>query len=229
MTPINPIVIAIDGPAGSGKGTLARSLARHLGFAYLDTGALYRLIGHHMLKAGEDPANAQKAQETALLLSTRLDVSALDDPALRSDAVGQAASKVAQFAGVRDALLDVQRAFAQNPSHFSGMTDCGGAILDGRDIGTVICPDAAVKLFITASVEERARRRLQDLNERGLKADFDTVLTELKARDERDMTRAAAPLKPAPDAVILDTTALAPADVMTHALAHITARRTKII
>jgi CMP/dCMP kinase len=207
---MNPMIIAIDGPAASGKGSLARALAKHLGYAHLDTGALYRAVGYTLLQEGADPDNEALAVSHAKSLI--IGPGDLDNPALRTDEAGQAASKVAKFPGVRDALFDFQRAFAANPPGGSG------AVLDGRDIGTVICPDAQVKLFITASVEERANRRLKELHGRGMAATYEDVLADMKERDARDSGREAAPLKPAPDAHIIDTTALTPGEAMARAL-----------
>lgn len=194
-------VIAIDGPAAAGKGTLSRRLAAELGFAHLDTGSLYRAVGVGVLRAGGDPADPASATAAALALSP--DDGVLNDPVLRSDEAAQAASKVAAIPAVRAALLDFQRRFAAFPPG-----DAKGAVLDGRDVGTVVCPDAPAKLFVTASVEARAARRLKELQDRGLPADPAAVLADMKARDERDSNRSAAPLKAANDAVLLDTTAL---------------------
>lgn len=181
-------VIAVDGPAAAGKGTIARALAREFGLRHLDTGLLYRAVGRRVL-AGEDPVAAARALTEADLAG--------DD--LRSAAVAEAASRVAAIPAVRQALVETQRAFAATPP---------GAVIDGRDIGTVICPDADVKLFVTASPETRARRRWLELQQRGERLDYDTVLADVLARDERDRTRATSPLKPAPDAHLLDTTNL---------------------
>ncbi|MCA0940041.1 (d)CMP kinase [Yangia mangrovi] len=180
--------IAIDGPAAAGKGTISRAVAAHFGFAHLDTGLLYRAVGRKMLD-GVDPIRA--AQE---LLPADLQVQGL-----RTAAVGQAASRVAAIPEVRAALLDFQRAFARRD---------GGAVLDGRDIGTVICPEAEAKLFVTASAEVRARRRFEELVAGGAETDFETVLAETRERDHRDATRADAPLKPAQDAQMIDTSEL---------------------
>ncbi len=192
-------VIAIDGPAASGKGTLSRRLAQHYGFAHLDTGALYRATGRDMLAAGLDPRDSTAATAAA----ARVDPATFDDPRLRDEAVGQAASIVAAHAGVRAALLDLQRRFAASPP---GGLD--GAVLDGRDIGTVVCPDALVKFFVTASAEVRAHRRVLELQARGLPADEAAIRADLIARDARDSERAEAPLKPAENAILLDTSAL---------------------
>ena len=189
------MIIAIDGPAASGKGTLAKRLAAHFGLPHLDTGLLYRAVARALLDQGralDDPAAATDAALT-------LDIQGLDDPRLRGAPMGEAASIVSAFQPVRDALLEVQRQFAGHAA---------GAVLDGRDIGTVVCPLADVKLFITASPEERARRRHLELLARDEVAEFTSILAEIRRRDERDATRATAPLRPADDAVILDTTAL---------------------
>jgi cytidylate kinase len=177
--------IAIDGPAAAGKGTIGRALSRHFGFAHLDTGLLYRATGRRVL-TGLDPVEAAQ--------SLRAEDLEADD--LRTPDVSQAASRVAAIPEVRQALLDFQRAFARR---------AGGAVLDGRDIGTVICPEAEVKLFVTASDEERARRRHKELSESGHTATLDEVMDDLRQRDARDSARAAAPLKPAEDALRLDT------------------------
>lgn len=182
------ICVAIDGPAASGKGTISRAVAAHFGLEHLDTGLLYRGVGARVLD-GVDPLEAARS----------LTAADLNNPELRTDRVAQAASKVAVLADIRAALVDFQRAFAAR---------AGGAVLDGRDIGTVICPEATVKLFVTASPETRAQRRLDELHARGLDTDYDTVLADVRARDARDMTRAEAPLRPADDAVTLDTSEL---------------------
>ncbi len=194
------IVIAIDGPAASGKGTLARKLADHLGYSYLDTGALYRAVGKAVLDAGGDPDIESDAMDAAQKLASSLKPEDLQDPALRNDAIGQAASKVGKFAGARTALLQFQKDFAAHPS--KGVK---GVVLDGRDIGTVICPDADVKLFVTASTEVRSKRRFSELTAKGINTSLEAVLADMKERDARDSGRDTAPLKPADDAHILDT------------------------
>ncbi|GGF83031.1 cytidylate kinase [Mameliella alba] len=191
--------IAIDGPAASGKGTIARQLAAHFGFAHLDTGLLYRAVGRQML-LGVPPLEAAQG----------LDVTGLDAQALRGPDVAQAASKVAALPEVRAALVDVQRAFARRS---------GGAVLDGRDIGTVICPEAEAKLFVIAGAEVRAERRWRELVASGHEVTQDEVLADVLARDARDMNRADAPLKPAEDAVTLDTSKMAIADAVAEAIA----------
>lgn len=190
-------VIAVDGPAAAGKGTLARRLAQHYGFAFLDTGALYRAVGLTVLRAGGDPADAATAVDAAKTLDLRV----IEDPAIRDDAVADAASKVAAIPEVRAALLDVQRQFAAHPP--GGKP---GAVLDGRDIGTAVCPRADVKLFVTADLPTRARRRWAEWQALGRSISLEQVMADMAARDQRDQTRAAAPLAPARDAILLDTT-----------------------
>lgn len=203
-------VVAIDGPAAAGKGTLARRLAAHLGYAYLDTGLLYRAVGLKVLQADADPDNGAAAAAAAASLAA----TDLDDPALRGDAAADAASRVAAVPEVRGALLDFQRRFAQQPPH-----EAPGAVLDGRDIGTVVCPDADLKLFVTATLEVRAARRLKELQQRGLAAIDSRVLREMQERDARDSARAVAPLEPAADAAVIDTSELDPDAVFSAALA----------
>ncbi|MBL3596274.1 (d)CMP kinase [Rhodovulum sulfidophilum] len=180
--------VAIDGPAAAGKGTISRAVAAHFGFAHLDTGLLYRAVGARMLD-GLDPVEAART----------LEPSVLERGDLRAPEVAQAASKVAAIPEVRAALVDFQRAFAAR---------VGGAVLDGRDIGTVICPEAPAKLFVTASDEVRAERRFLELRQKGVETSFEEVLAEMRERDARDSARATAPLRPAEDAVILDTSRL---------------------
>ncbi|MGL6183258.1 MAG: (d)CMP kinase [Aestuariivirga sp.] len=185
------MIIAVDGPAAAGKGTIARALARHFGFHFLDTGALYRMVGLAVIRSGRDPADTR----AAIAAATSLDPSGFADRDLRTEAVGAAASIVAVVPEVRSALLSLQRDFARKQP---------GAVLDGRDIGTVVCPDADVKLYVTASPEVRAARRQKELGA----AAYAEVLAEIRARDLRDSQRATAPLLPAKDAVILDTSEL---------------------
>ena len=197
-------IIAIDGPAAAGKGTLARRLAAHFGLPYLDTGLLYRAVGRRVLTAGGDPADPVAAEAAALALQpedTRR-------PDLRGPDADSAASKVASIPGVRAALLDFQRQFGR----------VNGAVLDGRDIGTVVFPDARAKLFVTASAEARGQRRYLELLGRGEAADLDTVIAEIRARDAVDEARAAAPMKQAADAIRLDTTNLDAEATFTKAL-----------
>lgn len=192
-------VIAIDGPTASGKGTLAKRIAAHYGFAHLDTGALYRAVGFTLLKHGNAPQSESEATEAA----RSLDLSGISDADLRNDEVGAAASVIAAMPAVRAALLGYQRRFALTPP-----PPAKGSVLDGRDIGTIVCPDAAVKLFITADAKTRAHRRYLEFKGRGMEADEAQILAGLEARDRRDSEREAAPLKPAPDAHLLDTTKL---------------------
>ncbi len=192
-------VIAVDGPSAAGKGTLARRLAADLGFAHLDTGALYRATALKVLRAGGDP------RDVAAAVAAARDITSADlaDPALRDEAVGNAASEVAALPEVRAALLAFQRRFARQPPD-----GAPGAVLDGRDIGTVVCPDANAKLFVTASEAVRARRRYLELRADNPDISEDAVLADLRARDARDASREAAPLRPAQDAHLLDTSNL---------------------
>ena len=189
------MIIAVDGPAASGKGTIGKMVAGRYGLAYLDTGSLYRAVARNTMASGGDPSDAR----AALASAKALDPATLGDPALRGPGLGEAASLVAKHAEVRAALLAYQREFARAPQ---------GAVLDGRDIGTVICPDADVKLFVTATPEERARRRYLELKQAGIAVSEQEVLADIRRRDERDKNRAAAPLRKAPDAYLLDTTNL---------------------
>jgi cytidylate kinase len=195
---ISSPIIAVDGPAASGKGTLARRLARHFGYAYLDTGLLYRAIAFSTRNASEQ---AKIDEKTAVLAAETLDPSNMDEAALRTDEIAQAASQIAAMEGVRHALVGLQRRFAAHPPG-----GAAGAVLDGRDIGTVICPGAQAKFFVDADVEVRAARRVKELLERGVAAIHARVLQEMRERDERDRLRSVAPLVPAEDAYILDTT-----------------------
>ena len=188
------LIIAVDGPAAAGKGTLARRLAAHFALPYLDTGLLYRATGRRVLNAGGDPRDPAAAEAAA----RTLEPADLERDDLRMPEVDRAASAVASIPGVRAALLDFQRDFGS--AH--------GAVLDGRDIGTQVFPNAKVKLFVTASAAARGLRRYKELIGRGLPADLAEVTREIEARDEADRTRAAAPLVPAPDAMLLDTTKL---------------------
>jgi cytidylate kinase len=193
------IVIAVDGTAASGKGTLAKKLAAHFGFAHLDSGALYRLTALAVLNAKGDPRNEADAVKGA----QSIDLSLAGDPAIRTDVVGQAASHVAAIGAVRQALLDFQRSFLKSPPGGSP-----GAVMDGRDIGTVICPDATAKLYIDARPQLRAHRRWQELKGMGIVRDEQGLLAELNARDAADKSRPISPLRQAPDAILLDTSDL---------------------
>jgi len=188
------IVIAVDGPAASGKGTIARAIANHFGLPLMDTGLLYRAVALNLWRWGGDPGNEFEALRACGELGFDP-----DDPELRSEPVSRFASAISAYPSVRAALLERQQDFAQQP---------GGAVLDGRDIGTVIAPDADVKLFVTASPEVRAQRRVLELLERGMPAHLEDVLADIRARDERDANREFAPLKKAADALLLDTSQL---------------------
>jgi cytidylate kinase len=189
------MIIALDGPAAAGKGTLARRLAAHYGLNYLDTGSLYRAVGMAVLRSGGNPEDAAQAEAVARSLSP----DQLSSPDLRGEEAGQAASKVAAIPGVRAALLEFQRSFADTVP---------GAVLDGRDIGTVVCPAADAKIFITASLEKRAERRFKELLDKGVSVIWEAVLQDMRERDARDSGRSVAPLVPAADAVVLDTSEL---------------------
>lgn len=191
----DPLVIAVDGPAASGKGTIARALARRFGLPHMDTGLLYRAVALSLVRFGGDAASEFEAARAV----HEIDKIDLGDPELRSEIVGGMASRISAYPALRAALLDKQRAFAGQP---------GGAVLDGRDIGTVIAPEARIKLFVTASPEVRARRRMAELERRSMPAHFAEVLADIKARDERDSGRLAAPLARAADALLIDTSKL---------------------
>jgi CMP/dCMP kinase len=206
------MIIAIDGPAASGKGTLAKRLAAHFGLPHLDTGLLYRAVARALIDSGDPLADEDAATRAALALEP----SSLDDPRLRGAPMGEAASIVSAFQPVRDALLAFQRGFAGQAA---------GAVLDGRDIGTVVCPGATVKLFVTASLEARAQRRHQELLARNGESIYARVLQDMKERDQRDSTRKAAPLTPAPDALVIDTTALSAEAALAVAVNFVSRRR----
>jgi cytidylate kinase len=193
------VVIAVDGTAASGKGTLAKKLAQHFQFAHLDSGSLYRLVALAVTEAEGDPANESDAVKAA----HAIDLTRAGDPAIRTDAIGKAASVVSAHLGVRAALLQFQRDFAARP-----VGESRGAVIDGRDIGTVICPDATAKLFVDARPEKRANRRWLELNGMGIQRAEADLLAELVARDQADRERPISPMKPAPDALLLDTSDL---------------------
>ena len=206
------MIIAVDGPAAAGKGTIARAIARHFGLHFLDTGRLYRMVGRAVLDQGGNPRDG----EAAIAAARGLDPSRYGDADLRSEQVADAASVVAVIPEVRTALLSFQRDFARKPP---------GAVLDGRDIGTIVCSDANVKIFVTASPEVRARRRARELAETGIAADYLSVLADIRARDERDSKRLAAPLIPARDAHVLDTSQMDIDQAVMSAIAMVEAKK----
>ena len=205
------MIIAVDGPAASGKGTIARALARHYGLPHMDTGLLYRAAALNLLRLGLDPESEFHAARACDI--EQID---FDDPELRTEGVGGIASRISAYPLVRAALVDRQRRFAGLP---------GGAVLDGRDIGTVIAPEAEAKLYVTASDEVRARRRCEELGRLGLAPQYEDVLADIRARDERDRSRAAAPLSAAPDAHRIDTSALSIEAAIAQAIAAVEQRR----
>jgi CMP/dCMP kinase len=209
--PSHPIVIAVDGPAASGKGTIARALAKHYALPHMDTGMLYRAVALTMFRFGGDPASEFEAVR-ACEGTAQVDPT---DPDLRSEIVGSIASRISAYPGVRAALLERQRSFAAQSS---------GAVLDGRDIGTVIAPRATAKLFVTASAEVRARRRVAELLARGIQSHYADVLIDIRARDARDSGRDAAPLKQADDADLLDTSEMDIDEAIDAAIALVDAR-----
>ena len=204
------MILAVDGPAASGKGTIAKALAEHFGLPHLDTGLLYRAAALNLLAMGGDPES-----EFAAARATDLSQIDMGDAELKSETVGGIASRISTYQMVRDALLERQRRFAAQP---------GGAVLDGRDIGTVIAPEAEVKLFVTASPEVRAQRRYAELKRIGMDVHFADVLADIRARDERDTGREAAPLLAAEDAIILDTSNMSPEEAVAAAIAAVGAR-----
>jgi CMP/dCMP kinase len=208
-------VITVDGPAAAGKGTLARRLAAHFGFDFLDTGTLYRGVGLSVLRQHLDPADEKAATAAAKALKPEI----LVDPTIRAENTSTAASKVAAIPSVRAAILNWQRDFARDAA-----SNSGGAVLDGRDIGTVVCPDADAKLFITASQEARAERRVKELQARGETAIYARVLQDMQERDARDQGRSISPTKPATDALVIDTSDLTADQVFERALAFIASK-----
>lgn len=199
------MIIAVDGPSAAGKGTLARGLAKALGFHFLDTGALYRAVGLLMLRQGMALEDAPSAARVA----ATLDLAAIRDDELRNEEVAHAASRISAYPQVRANLLQFQRGFARKKP---------GAVLDGRDIGTVVCPDADLKFFVTAATDVRARRRFEELKGQGHDTSYDAVLEDVMARDERDATRATAPTAMADDAIMIDTSELTAAEVLSAVL-----------
>ncbi len=218
----HPFVIAIDGPSASGKGTLSRRLARHYNFAFLDTGILYRGVA---LLAQKEKIDIDSENEGELAkLAEKLSQEILTDPALRQETTTQLASRVAKFPALRQALLRWQRDFAENPPDGAG-GQAEGAVIDGRDIGTIVCPEADAKLFITAALEIRAKRRCKELQERGESAIYAHVLQDMMARDTRDQDREVAPSRAAPDALVIDTSHLSADDVFDRARAFVDEKR----
>ncbi len=211
-------IIAIDGPAASGKGTLSKRLAEKLNFAHMDTGALYRAVAYEVLQAHNKPEILKSALLGCDALQKKLnnaDKSSyiLANPDLRDEKVAAAASKIASMQEVRDRLTDIQRSFANNPT-----PQFNGTILDGRDIGTIICPNAPLKLYITAKCEIRAKRRMKELQLKGLTVTYEAVLEDMRARDARDCSRKVAPLRPAEDAIIIDSSYLSESEMLGKAL-----------
>ena len=204
------MIIAVDGPAASGKGTIARALALHFGLPHMDTGLLYRATALNLLELGGDPES-----EFAAARATDLSQIRFDDPELKTETVGGIASRISAYPLVREALLERQRAFAGQ---------AGGAVLDGRDIGTVIAPEAGIKLFVTARPEVRAQRRYAELKAGGMDVHFAEILADIHARDERDTGRTAAPLAQAKDAILLDTSDLSPDEAVAAAIAAVEGR-----
>lgn len=205
------MIIAVDGPAASGKGTIARALAHHFGLPHMDTGLLYRATALNLLELGGDPES-----EFAAARATDLSQIRFDDPELKTETVGGIASRISAYPLVREALLERQRAFAGQ---------AGGAVLDGRDIGTVIAPEADIKLFVTARPEVRAQRRYAELKAGGMDVHFAEILADIHARDERDTGRTAAPLAQAADAILLDTSDLGPNEAVAAAIAAVERRK----
>ena len=195
------MIIAVDGPSAAGKGTLARAIAKALGYHFLDTGSLYRRVGLALISAGKTAGDI----DSAVAIARKLEPTFSDDPALRSENVAAMASEIAVIPEVRQALLEFQHTFARREP---------GAVLDGRDIGTVVCPDAELKFFVTASTQVRAQRRQAELKSLGQKTDYATVLDDIMARDERDAERAASPTKPAEDAIMIDSSELDASEVL---------------
>ena len=203
------IIIAVDGPAASGKGTLARRLAEQFHLFYLDTGTIYRAAAKHILDKGKNPDDPESALTAAIYVRDHLSWEMLNDQALRTDIVADATSRSCRFPAMREVLLDTQRLYASHPPLMEHKNKpFQGSVLDGRDIGTVVCPHADVKLYVTANVETRAERRFKELSGKGIQTTYKTVLQDMMDRDARDSGREIAPLIPAKDAIIFDTSEL---------------------
>jgi len=213
------IIIALDGSSASGKGTLGKNLAKRFGYAFLDTGALYRAVALALIEMGGDVSNINNVIDAVTIVKRHLTPELLDNVAIRKHEISEIASQVAAIPEVRKELLDYQREFASNPPG-----NVGGAVLDGRDIGTVVCPDADFKFFIEASIEERARRRFNEVKLSNKKISFEQVLEDIKIRDERDRERNIAPTKQAEGAYVLDTTSKSPDESMEEVVSFITAK-----
>ena len=211
------MIVTIDGPAAAGKGTLASVLAQTYHLVYFDTGMVYRAVGLDMYLHNDDPHDEIKAENYAKALTFTKMHDLAKNPDFRSSIGGNYASIVSAHPKVRAALLKMQQDFSKNPTFADG-TPAEGAIYDGRDTGTVVCPEADVKFFITASTEVRAQRRFKEFQAKGLTTDYETVLADMKARDERDATRSTAPMKPAEDAIVFDTSAMSIEEVLAYAL-----------
>lgn len=200
------ITIAVDGPSASGKGTLARRLAEQFHLYYLDSGAVYRAAAKHILDQGKNPDNPEDGVSAAMYVRDHLTIEMIEDPALRNDTVADATSRLSRFPPVRDIITETLRLYATHPPVRPGHKPFQGSILDGRDIGTVVCPQAEVKLYVTASTQTRADRRFKELTGKGIATTYETVFQDMADRDARDSGREVSPLKPANDAVLFDTT-----------------------
>jgi cytidylate kinase len=205
MTTQDNNIVTIDGPAASGKGTVARRVAAALNYAYIDTGAIYRLVAKACLDNGIALENEDDVIKAAQDMASKVTVADFDNPAIRTDDVGNGASKVAAMPKVRAALLQIQKDMAVNPPKLADGEQAKGSVMDGRDIGTVVCPDAKYKFFITANTEIRAQRRTKELQSKGISCTYEAVLQDMRERDARDSGRKTAPMKPADDAQVIDT------------------------
>ena len=219
---MNKIIIAVDGPAASGKGTFAKALAARLLYAYLDTGALYRIVALAVLQKGGDPSNPEDVKPALAAIKYPLPPGQLTNAALRSPEVGEAVPQVAAMPEVRAAVRAYQSAFMETPPE-----NAAGVVLDGRDIGTVVCPDADIKFFVTAAPEERARRRFEEQKTSNPGLTLEMVLEDINERDQRDSNRPISPLRPAADAIMLDTTKLSPAETLEKGVDIVEAKRQK--